>query len=743
MVMGIRYWIAILAIFSGLVVKAQTLTGVVYDRLSNEPLEAATVKLLGNTRGTTTNAQGLYIIEDLEPGRVSITISHVGYEPLKINNIWIVTGVVTERNIYLSRRLNIDKKEVVITAPKPVDGPGELSINEEQINRFAATYYDPARLLTSSPDIAVTNDQNNQVSVRGLSPNYNIWRLEGAEIVNPNHLSNAGTFLDQPSATGGGVNMLSAQMLAESKFLYSTFDNLYGNSIGGIFDMKLKKGSSENRTYTAQASLIGFDLATEGSFKEGHKVTYAANYRYSFTGLLAQMGVNFGDEAIGFQDLSISVGVPTGERSSLKIFGLGGLSTNDFNHKPYAESEVLKDRKDIYYANITGILGAKYNKGFANGNLTASLAYSATNNKRDQYNYALNQDSLLGRSQTLSDQSILSFSLNFAKSFGRSLLRAGLMANRYNYGCSPGDKDEQEILKTELLRPYIQLRTQLLSKVDGKMGIGASITSGSQTLEPRLMLNWQFAANHSLGMALGRYSQLISPLNYYFSNPFGSVPDEFSVFAEAEDFIRSDRVSLNHTYEGASFSIKSEVFNYYFPRVNSLAFSHEKGKANTYGISATIDKAFTHQYYSRIGLSLFDSRIDDRDNYNNSQYSINIAVGNDWDVSNSTKSRVLSLNVRGMYQGGNKLYRPDAAQPEETFIYEERYYYKLKPYLRFDVRVVWVNYKKNCTTSLSLDLQNIANIQNESYQNFNPYTKTWEMQYQLGLIPILAYRVEW
>ena len=45
-------------------------------------------------------------------------------------------------------------------------------------------------------------------------------KIEGVEIVNPNHLSNAGTFNDQPAATGGGVNVLSAQMLDKSSFQY-------------------------------------------------------------------------------------------------------------------------------------------------------------------------------------------------------------------------------------------------------------------------------------------------------------------------------------------------------------------------------------------------------------------------------------------------------------------------------------------------------------------------------------------
>src|SRR5690606_34493743 len=86
-------------------------------------------------------------------------------------------------------------------------------ITSEQILRFPATFFDPARLAMAFPGVANTNDQANNVSVRGNSPAYVQWRMEGVEIVNPNHLSNAGTFSDKPAAVGGGTNILSAQML--------------------------------------------------------------------------------------------------------------------------------------------------------------------------------------------------------------------------------------------------------------------------------------------------------------------------------------------------------------------------------------------------------------------------------------------------------------------------------------------------------------------------------------------------
>ncbi|MCB0583823.1 MAG: TonB-dependent receptor, partial [Phaeodactylibacter sp.] len=110
----------------------------------------------------------------------------------------------------------------------------------EETRRFPATFYDPARLSTAFAGVVNDNDQANGLVVRGNSPNSLIWRLEGLDIVNPNHTSNAGTFSDRPTRNGGGVNILSAQMLGTSHFYTGAFPASYGNALSGVLDMRLR-----------------------------------------------------------------------------------------------------------------------------------------------------------------------------------------------------------------------------------------------------------------------------------------------------------------------------------------------------------------------------------------------------------------------------------------------------------------------------------------------------------------------
>ena len=173
------------------------------------------------------------------------------------------------------------------------------------------------------------NSQSNNLVVRGNSPNGLGWYLQGVEIVNPNHTSNAGTLNDRSSQSGGGVNILSAQMLDNSTFLTSAFPASYGNATTGVFDMQLREGTKEQTHFTGQIGLLGIDAAFEGPIDQDKNGSYLINYRYSTIGLLSSMGVELGDEEINFQDLSFHLNWKQGS-GVMSFFGMGGTSKNIF-----------------------------------------------------------------------------------------------------------------------------------------------------------------------------------------------------------------------------------------------------------------------------------------------------------------------------------------------------------------------------------------------------------------------------
>ena len=333
---------------------SQTIRGKVIDFVSEQPIIGASITLLSLKKGTQTDTDGSFLFGQTPIGRYQLQVSSVGYESQIISELLLESG----KEMVLEVRLHTTSNqlaEAVVRAPSANLSGAVTSIQNistEQIFRYPGTYLDPARLATAYAGVANSNDQANGLVVRGNSPNGMQWRLEGVEIVNPNHLSNAGTFSDRITQNSGGVNILSAQLLGNMNFLTGAFPAEYGNALSGVMDMRLRQGNDKKHEFTAQAGLIGIDLAAEGPIgKRG--ASYLVNYRYSFTGLLATMGVKFGGEDIRFQDLAFNFNFPTKKAGTFMLFGMGGLSSNIFEAtRDSSQWIVQKDGFDINFKRI-------------------------------------------------------------------------------------------------------------------------------------------------------------------------------------------------------------------------------------------------------------------------------------------------------------------------------------------------------------------------------------------------------
>jgi glucose-6-phosphate 1-dehydrogenase len=66
----------------------------------------------------------------------------------------------------------------------------------------------------------------------------------------------------------------------------------------------------------------------------------------------------------------------------------------------------------------------------------------------------------------------------------------------------------------------------------------------------------------------------------------------------------------------------------------------------------------------------------------------------------------------------------------------------LKDYMRFDLRLSWRKDKVKYTRTIALDVQNIAGIKNQAYRYYDAFQAKVVMQYQVGFIPVLVYRID-
>ncbi len=734
---------------------SQTVKVHLSDRQSRLPIAGANVSIPKYNLAASTDASGNVRFDGVPLGRLEVEVSSVAYGKYIYRELLLENS----RQLVLDLELQVTGKEleeVKVTSPVPATSAltGVESITAEQIMRFPATFFDPARLAMSFAGVANTNDQANNVSVRGNSPEFVQWRLEGVEIVNPNHLSNAGMFSDKPAAVGGGTNILSAQMLGNMNFLSGAFPAGYSNALAGVFDMNLRTGNSEEFQHVVQAGLIGIDLSSEGPINRKKGSSYLVNYRYSFTGLLALAGVNFGGEAITFQDLAFNLNFPTRKAGTFTVFGMGGLSSNIF--APDADStqwESSKDLNSVDFYGRMGLLGAKHSvRLFKKWNLRSVLVNSALENLRNAYsgNDNVNYD--------YSAKNYLSFSTALSGDLNRLwALHAGVQVshqfNRFNII----DSDALFYnIANVIVQPHVRITNRQRSRFNYNAGFVAPYYSysSSQYFEPRLSADYYLTSGHKVKAAYGLHSQVTSnrisfylpykPVrSHHFSLGYQFDPDTRQSFS-AELFYQN---MFNLTrFDSTYVSVMNGYEIGYF--ANGYYLLNQKNQGRNYGVELNYKHYLENGFFALVNATFYKSQFKAFDNkFYDSRYAgnyiYNATAGKEWEKADG---KLLGLNARLNWVGGFRDYKI-VTQEYEGMLYV---YYnfgaplnvKYDDYFRLDLRAYIKKTKKRGSETISLDIQNLTNRENVAYNYFDTYHMKVMQKKQLGLVPMLNYRWE-
>lgn len=747
----------------------QTIRGRITDSDTRQPLAGATVALPGTSWGSAADSAGYYRIERVPVGRYRVQVAHIGYQSLLVAEVVVVSGKELVLDFAL-QEAPADLSEIVVRAPRSDARsycPTVRTLTVEETLRFPATFFDPARLAMAFAGVAADNDQANGIAIRGNSPNGLLWRLEDVDIVNPNHTPNAGTFSDRVTANGGGVMMLSAQLLAASDFYTGAFPTGYGNALSGVMDMRLRRGNDQRHEFTAQAGLIGLDLAAEGPLARQSGASYLVNYRYSTLGLLSAMGLELGDEAISFQDFSFNLVFPSQKGGQWTLFGVGGLSENLFEaQRDSTLWEFQKDRYDITFRSRMGTLGASYTTPVgAQGVWRTVLAISALDSDR----YGDRLDDKLAPQRLESDeygQSKLSLHSFYTRKLGAgSRLRAGIMASRQGYDIFSAMQSDTLALGSGgglLLQPYAHWQTQVGRRLRINAGLHGLYFdfNGTGAIEPRLSAEWTPTARQTLALSYGLHSQLQQPQLY-----FSSEINEKLKPTRAHHLVLSFEHKLQN--QGA---LRVEAFyqqlydvpiaiaeNNTFSALNlvetTVAFPlANEGQGRNVGLELNWQQLFTGRWYYLLNATLYDSqyRAADgqwRNTRYNGNYLFNATAGREWKKQREGRGeRTLGANARLAYAGGFRDTPIDAEASAATattvYLDTEAFSLKQPDYYRLDLRVYLQWQKRKSSSTLYLDIQNATNAQNTAFSYYDTQQRAIVVKRQLGIIPILSYRVE-
>ncbi len=176
--------------FVGILLAQETgsVTGILLDKESNDqPLPFANVLIKGTTKGTTTDFDGLYTIDNLEPGTYTLEFSFVGYETLD-KEVIIKAGEIITINASIGASAAALDEVIIKTTTKK---ESEAAILLEQKNAVTIQQKIGAQELAKKgvSDVATgltkatgISRQSDKLYVRGLGDRYNNAYLNGLPI---------------------------------------------------------------------------------------------------------------------------------------------------------------------------------------------------------------------------------------------------------------------------------------------------------------------------------------------------------------------------------------------------------------------------------------------------------------------------------------------------------------------------------------------------------------------------------
>lgn len=779
--------VALSLLMANIAVQAQTIRGTVVDSDSKQPLPYSTVVIVNGTKGSITDENGEFKITGLSVGRYDVEASFLGYESHRIAQVLVSSGKQTDL-IFELKPLAQEIGEVVVT-PRPrrdetinkMGGVVGRSLMIDDAKRLAGSIGDPARLASNFAGVTTGNLQENGLVIRGNSPKGVLWRVEGVEVYNPNHIAGGNM------AGGGFVNIFGSNLLGNSDFYTGAFPAEYGNSTSGVFDINFRNGNSQKREYFAQVGILGVEAGAEGYFKKESFATYNIGARVSSLGTIGRLA---GGEAPDYQDVSLKINIPLKKIGSISLWGMGGLSKN---YKPiYDYQEKWKDgvlekikypkyESDWYDNNMdwkVGAVGLSHRVSLDDRTFlktdfaTSGMAYGFRSKWYDEvddiyYAYANNYHS----ESKYTAQTVLNH--RFSNKFST---RTGVIYDylMLDYQVNEALKPQQEVINNVRaienswnLQAFTQGSFSPVRWLTLNAGVHFSHfgLTGETTIEPRASMVAKLGRGHTLGVSYGEHSQREEFKVYFSPNVTAEFDNKDLKLQKSTHYVLTynwlitDNLRLKiEPYYQKLRDVPIDAAGGYFSMVNyKKEWLIERdlvsnGTASNVGVDITIERFFNRGWYFMVTGSIFDSKYIDGDGIErntlyNRNFVVNAMVGKEFIYTTGKgKERVFGANLKATYMGGEygTPILVDESLVAKDIIYDYSLAYSVKnpSSLFVDVSFYLKTNHKKFTSSWILEMKNASLQSSFNGYKYNFATKQIDRYNQFFIMPQLAYRIE-
>ena len=741
----------------------QTVRGKVFDSESNFPLVGAKIVIVVNGQKymAAAGADGDFAIAKVPVGKHQLDASAPFYDARTLT-VEVTSGRELIVQIPLQEKVS-QQQDVRVVGRKQGEVLNEMAVlsaqqfSVEETNRYPGSRMDPARMASNFAGVNGADDSRNDIVVRGNSPLGVIYRVEGIDIPNPNHFAISGT-------SGGPVSLLNNKILGNSDFFMSAFPAEYGNSLSGVFDLKLRSGNSNQHEFTGQFGLLGTEFLAEGPLSKNSKSSYLVMGRYSTLTIFQALNINLGTDAIPkYFDGAFKFNWILKNGGQLSFFGMGGgsdiaIKISDFTE--YTEDLYGEGDRDQYFGTSMITSGLNYKKSLSEKTfITSTLAYSQEN-QRTRHEYLKNRrldptDSLIKYDEKyymmgygFQVQKVSGYTAINHKVNKQHLIKAGisfdLISMDFRDSClydldsaALGFETRWNYQGTAaIIQPFVQWKWRISDHMDFTAGVHAqyfTLTNSISPFEPRL--GWKYRMDKGQAIfAGGGLHSMIQPYYTYAYQYLDGKPGNMNM-----DFSRSAHSGIGYEKSfNKGFNIKTEAYYQYiynipvtvapssFSMINvGSGFSRlfmdtlvNDGTGYNYGLELTVQKYFDKSFFFLFSGTIYDSKYRGSDNilrntsYNGS-YVVNFLGGKEFKVGERS---IIGIGGKVTAAGGKRygIVDIEATNASKEIIFQDEGFNDsiFNDYFRVDFKISWRKNADRVTHEIGLDLVNILGTKN-------------------------------
>ena len=251
-----------------------TLFGYVEDSATGEKLPGASIMILNNKTGTTTNNYGFYTIT-LPATKITVLISSIGYNAVE-KEIDLFSDV--QLSVRLQSSVSLDEVVVTATRTPAIQTQTQMSrvtVPVEMIKsmpRFLGET-DVLKTLQLLPGVSQGAEGTSGILVRGGGPEQNLILLDGTPVYNPSH------FL-------GIFSTFNGDAIKNVELYKGGFPARFGGRLSSVVDLVMKDGNMKEIHGEGSIGLLASNLTLEGPIKKD-KTSFLVSGRRTYLDLIA------------------------------------------------------------------------------------------------------------------------------------------------------------------------------------------------------------------------------------------------------------------------------------------------------------------------------------------------------------------------------------------------------------------------------------------------------------------------